>query len=229
MILPDASCLQCADVTGGIEQVLLRTMWGPFRTLAGFPTRRPKERPKTLPIDVEFYDGREGQIWVPAEDYPAMLNLPILPPARALRGLPDNGAVPVDALNWTWADRDALIRVAKAHGAKTVHSTPVDTYRLVRVLAKIAHCKAVADFGVNGFVPLALDLVFGRSQCLNFLVGCRNAQQPPSDEDLHNVGLFTHNEHGIILVEVRLFASLGAPRYHVVVGLKHGGKLARVI
>lgn len=228
VILPEASCAPCAAVTGGIEQRVMRTMWGPFRTLANFPTRHPKDRPKRLKLDVEYTDGRADQIMVKPEEYPAMLNLPIFPPARALRGLPDNGRTPVNVVNWSWVDNDSLAALAN-YDIKTFHSDPVDSHKLVQMLAKIAHCQATIEYGVGGFQPLVLDLIFGRNECMNLFVGCGNAPQSPPDPELHNVRSFTHNEHGMILIEIRLFACLGAPRYHVVAGLKHGGEIARVI
>ena len=151
-----------------------------------------------------------------------------MPPARPLRGLPDNGREAVNAVNWTWIDNDGWESLSR-QGIRTFDSAPVDPYKRVQMLAKIAHCEAVIAHGVDGFQPLVLDLIFGRNECMNLYVGCGNTPQSPPDSNLHNVRSFTHNEPGMILVEIRLFASLGAPRYHVVAGLKHGGTVARLI
>src|SRR3546814_3930149 len=46
LVLPKASCKGCEAITGGFEQVCLRTMFGPARLRLNMPTRRRKERPK---------------------------------------------------------------------------------------------------------------------------------------------------------------------------------------
>ena len=49
-ILPNASCLVCAEITGKLEGYCLRGMLGNLRITIGAPTRRPKERKPTMQV-----------------------------------------------------------------------------------------------------------------------------------------------------------------------------------
>jgi hypothetical protein len=61
LVLPDSSCPACAAITSAFERKLLRGFMWDARTSGGYPTRRPKERPKSLPLQVEC-DGVVEQI-----------------------------------------------------------------------------------------------------------------------------------------------------------------------
>src|SRR5262245_1110250 len=51
-ILPRASCKACAKITSAFERTCLRQMYGDLRTKYGAPSRRPKKRPKYIPLIV---------------------------------------------------------------------------------------------------------------------------------------------------------------------------------
>ena len=88
-----------------------------------------------------------------------------------------------------------------------------------RLLAKIAHCYAVAEYGLNNFEPLLPDLILGKPSPLGHLVGDGFLEEPPEDF-LHQIKLITMRvfEAYFLVAEIRLFANLGAPRYRVAVG-----------
>lgn len=48
LILPDASCQACADITSRIERKVLRGFMHEARVVGSFPTRRKKERSKSV-------------------------------------------------------------------------------------------------------------------------------------------------------------------------------------
>jgi hypothetical protein len=68
-ILPRASCQVCSEITKSFEETCTRTMWGTLRIILGSYTRRPEERPLTLPM-IAVVDGREEHIQASVEDYP---------------------------------------------------------------------------------------------------------------------------------------------------------------
>jgi hypothetical protein len=78
MILPRASCHTCADITKRFEQKCLRMTMGPLRIRLGVKTRHPKQRPKTLDLELLHEDGRLETVHVPAAQYPASIVLPRL-------------------------------------------------------------------------------------------------------------------------------------------------------
>jgi hypothetical protein len=62
LVLPKASCRTCASITGKIEHYCLRETLGNFRIKIGAPTRRPKERPKTIEIAKGKYNKERGSL-----------------------------------------------------------------------------------------------------------------------------------------------------------------------
>lgn len=230
-ILPKASCSGCAAITGAIEQFCLRRMFGVFRTSFGMKTRRSKERPSTLSVDLHFADGTESAVELPSSQFPASLVLPRLPPARAIRGLPDDDS-PIEIPEfWTWQRQSAINKICDEKGAEgAVMENMFNPTKFSQMLAKIAHSFATAHLGVGGFEPLALDLALGRTDHINYLVGAQIFGDPDEpSKNLHEMRLHADANTGMIFVIIRLFALLGAPRYHVLVGLKEGGRIASVV
>ena len=86
LVLPKASCRKCEKVTGHLETRVGRTLTGNFRMLTDVPTRRPKERPETINVSV-FGETEEVSVKaIPLKDYPQILALPLLPPAKIFLG-----------------------------------------------------------------------------------------------------------------------------------------------
>jgi hypothetical protein len=100
-----------------------------------------------------------------------------------------------------------------------------------RMLAKIAHSFAVADQGAHSFRPFLSDLILGKNNSLlSYLVG-GELDPSPAVEALHRLHLhclrplprsFIHANKEplrlLLIVDIRLFAHMGAPQYRVVVG-----------
>lgn len=109
------------------------------------------------------------------------------------------------------------------------HVPPGDGIRLAqvgpdqfaRMLAKIAHAFATAEFGGASFVPLLPPYILGQQSIGPYLVGGDTA---PRTKPI----LFPHYISGHVLwrdrtphyltVSIEFFAGLGLPRYQVVVG-----------
>lgn len=218
-ILPEASCNDCADATKRIEGYVARNMFGAFRAAHNMRTRRPKDRPTSYPITGEA-EGNSFSVDVPVADYPLVIMLPQLPPARFLRGLPD--AETIEGNWWVWHQKDKLDAVAIKAGFEeaTVSPGECSPTKWSQMLAKIGHSAAIAHFGLGPFQPMAIDLALGRVDSINYLVGCWE-EPPPDTTELHTVGFRFHNTNGTIVADIRLFANLGAPSYHVVVGVKN--------
>ena len=54
--LHDASCDVCAGITHRFERDTLKSLFPAVRTVLAMQTRRPRERPKTLPLVLETGD-----------------------------------------------------------------------------------------------------------------------------------------------------------------------------
>jgi hypothetical protein len=217
-VLPQASCNACAAITRDIEQFCLRPMLGPFRIRLKLPTRRPKERPATLPIEYVRTDGERERSSVPSEQFPGVCFGFRWPAPGLLRGQP-----PTENF-----EGDLVVRYIESE--MRVHATPdrrkvklgaINMLLFARMLAKIAHSYAVANLGLNAFTPLLPDLILGKSAVAPWLVGGdTSGSVPATQQDLHSVYLQNCMTAGVeyTLVAVRLFGFVGMPRYHVVVG-----------
>lgn len=218
LILPKASCRDCATVTGGVEHFCLRPMLGPFRIRLALPTRRPEERPSALPIEFIRVDGRREQKTVGAQEVPlACIGFRLAAPGL-LRGLP-----PTETLEGELVVRhleDETRKHLSPEGQRVKLGT-INMLTFSRMLAKIGHSYAVANLGLGSFRPLLPDLILGKSSTAPYLVGGDASTQPPATEPvLHHVYLQNCLTRGVeyVLVAIRLFAFVGMPRYHVVVG-----------
>jgi hypothetical protein len=232
IILHKASCDKCADITKKIENRVTRDMLGPFRSAMDIRTRRPKERPKVHPVLVEPVGGRPYTIKVPTAEFPTTISLPVLPYARYLLGLPDmEGEVPVRW--WTLTDKDRLRALHKkaGHYQATFSVGGYDSSAFAQMLCKIAHGLAVDHFGIDGFKPLAVEHALGHKTTINYLVGCRRNEEIPPPQDWRHAHRFIRwrRKPELIVAEIRLFADLGAPIYHVVVGIRKDGLKRRFV
>ena len=217
-ILPKASCDTCSAITRDIEQFCLRPMLGPFRIRLRLPTRRPKERPTTLQLEFMRTDGMRERSTVPAEDFPGVCFGFRWPAPGLLRGQP-----PTENFEGELVARliEHEVRAHATPDGRKVKLGAVNMLLFARMLAKIAHSYAVANLGLSAFSPLLPDLILGRSAAAPWLVG-GDASAPPleTERSLHDVYLqhCLTSDVEYVLVAVRLFAFVGMPRYHVVVG-----------
>lgn len=199
--------------------------------LYDMPTRRPKDRPKHLPIKVKYDNSADWEIaYVDRSICPFLILMP-------LYDLPDllTGEVTTEDRSaatrrlWIrgggfWRDRDAHLQwLCEALGAKQVMPTgtiPTDPFCLT--IAKIAHSFAVAELGRGSFSPFLCDMILKRDMDdrADFIGGGEGNQEPSTR--LHEIGFVDCCDPSLIAVTVRLFGLLGTPTYHVVVGQKLG-------
>jgi hypothetical protein len=243
LTLPKSSCRKCASITQDFEQTCARTIFGNLRLLFDLPTRQKDQRPKELPLEIEV-DGDIRTIMVPVADYPAVpIMFPIFDAPGILRGeRPTNifsnaRCLPVLA---HVPDNEARLkrlreRIGKPLKAKVEGHTAIGPF--VRMLAKIAHSNAVAEFGLGSFKPLLPDIILGHSDHTPHFVGCIETipamLEPQFSDGTHrlffstSVVEFNIVEDGRLRVfqeeylcaAIRLFKDMSSPTYLVVIGI----------
>jgi hypothetical protein len=226
-ILPQASCLVCAEITGKFEGNCTRGMLGNFRIAVGSPTRRPKDRPKSVDVKIGRIDRAGGavedvqKITLGRQEYPLMYPTFTFPRAGLLAGRDRNEEIDYQVSVHRLSDQ--MEEFAKKHGgAFEIDSTfyPVD---FVRMIAKIAHSFCVATYGYGSFRPFLTDAILGRYDQLShnlFWVGCEEIIPKPRAE-LFSIGSdpFKMDSGECWLVTwLQLFPFFSTPAYHVVVG-----------
>jgi hypothetical protein len=225
-ILPDASCEDCARVTGTqVEGPVLQKMLIAPRTHWKIPTRRPKERPTPLAIGVGIPE--EDFQWrsVLIADHPLAFSLPIFPPPGIRRNEPLRRELHlIDT--WNHVSGDAEQRL-KRQGENAGMWQVYNPHLFCRMLAKITHAYAAAEIGVDNFIPFLPGIIIGRSEAISHYVGCSpepELRSPANDDRIelrHELALryfLASSRPPILSATVQLFASLHAPEYEIIVG-----------
>ncbi|MBA3075721.1 MAG: HNH endonuclease [Anaerolineae bacterium] len=219
-ILPKASCPACGTITGEVERFCLKLMYGPLRNRLKLPTRHKKERSDNLPLELRKPDGSKEFKIIPSENFPAIAMGFNFPAPGILRNIKPNEACE-GTLIAHYIDAE-LQEYMKTEGLR-VKLGSISILIFCQMLAKIAHSFAIANLGEKAFHPLLSDLILGKSITPQYLVGGDvSAILPEQKNVLHDIFLQNCLSNGIeyTLVGIRLFAFMGMPRYHVVVGEK---------
>lgn len=223
IILPKSTCQKCAQITSRFEGAVLRGFMMNARIVGGFPTRRPKARPKKLPLDVTR-NGEESTIELGIGDYPALLHLPLLLPPGTLVGRAPGTGVSIcgsETISFGKNPQD----LARGEGLSGMQSkVNWDITAFARLLAKIGYGFVVAN---SGPIPLhevpVLPLILGTADDASFWLGSANYRLDVEDSrPLHAMGgRFAVDPSDatkiLTIARVKLFASSGATGYEVVV------------
>jgi len=106
----------------------------------------------------------------------------------------------------------------------------IDSYGLL--LAKIAHCAAVASYGVHGFEAWLPPFILGEESHWSFLVGGAEGDVVPREvlheitpmlQPLSNAHLY---DQYLVMVKIRLFSQWGGPHALILAGSTNDDVLA---
>lgn len=114
------------------------------------------------------------------------------------------------------------MRFAPKYGHHVEFPTRGSAEAVGRLLAKIGHAYAVAEFGLNKFRPLLLGIIRNQDPyLLHHLVGSA-VGTPPVSEDLHEIEILSAESFGaakLIVVKIHLFSNYpGIAAHYVVAG-----------
>jgi len=229
MVLPKSSCKACSGLSSAFEGTCLSTMFGPLRMLYDLPSRRKRDRPRTLPLKVKQNLGDNWtEVHVNQEDFPFLVTLPRFPLPDLLSGVPTIGARGAAAIVFWIRGASAsqgfldhledLVANLGVHSVMPVAKAQVKEFCLM--LAKIGHSYATAELGHGSFEPLLPGPIL-RGDLSNRVdvIGALSYDEAPSSE-LHDLSLDDHtfNRPNLVAVRVRLLSKLGTPTYYVVAG-----------
>jgi hypothetical protein len=207
-------------MTCSIETYCQKPMFGALRYQLNLPSKRPKDRPTTLPVRL-LINGEWRTQQVPIADYPLVLFAPILPLPRILDG-PDRpqGGGPLRHFHKDMSSGEKRLELLQRYGATHIASqsqSRIDKFG--RMLAKIAHSYAVASYGLGNFRPLLINTIRGTEHDPTQLVGGSTYKPRPVNK-LHvlKIGWNRHAGKDLLIVRLNLFANLGLPVYFCVAG-----------
>lgn len=235
-VLPRSSCAACAKITSAFEGTCQRTILGPLRMHYSLPTRRPKERPKTLPLKVKVRPDDDWSIMhVDRDICPFLVLFPILSLPDEVTGLRteaergakartfwiraasfSDGISPGDPMSY-------LANLCKKLEVASVEPTATFTVpEFFRMLAKIAHAYTVAELGLRSFTPFLVPAILRNDlhNSVQYIGGV--AGSPQVSRLTHEVSYVLHSERpDLMVVRIRLFAALDTPTYIVAAGLRN--------
>lgn len=224
-VLPRASCSTCGGKTSAFERTCQRTMYGPLRLLYGLPSRRDKDRPKTLQLKVKrTADSDREYLPVPQSRFPFLLTFPYLGMPGIMAGGADSSKGAVTSRLWIRGaspshNFDSLCRklVTDLKVHTIMPESKADVESLCRLLAKIAYSFAVAKHGGKPIASPLIRYATGgdTGDCLRY-IGSLDEEEPPA-KSLHDLNMVVDPECKLMVVRIRLLARLGTPTYYVVV------------
>lgn len=228
--LGKASCLCCQKIINEqVEQPCLQRMFREIRYRRGTGSRRVNERPDQLPVwkppDMEEWPPdrpidfeqwlRQG---VPYDEHPSILLLPLYNRPGILRDV--DPAVSAQEPFQLWWHNEPF-KSEQGHRGQLYAEIAFSDDVFCRLIAKSAHCAAVAYFGLDAFTPFLTEMILGRDLTLKrHFIGCELSIEDPIQRThefrTHIVKGGSLKSH--ILVALRLFAYLSTPFYIAVVG-----------
>ena len=228
----DGSCLECAAITSKIELHVGRKVLWDLRVHTGTQTRRPKDRPKALPINVSIAGAPLQTMQLPIADHPFFTPMPVWGLPALLIGSPPSEKFQEERAH-VYYYIPPNIRETLQIKDNEIAEIPfpdfgIDSHQFARAIAKMAYCQAVITFGLYGFRRLVLpDLILGKYPLVPYFVGSETVDPPPplSGKVMHmiNMDIVTIGRIRLIVASVRIFANSGTanngtPVYRVVVG-----------
>ncbi|MER9493434.1 HNH endonuclease [Mesorhizobium sp. M0320] len=227
LVLPEASCFECERSINWFEHYCLTKTFGPMRYALGMRSKRPQNRPKTLPLELLI-----GENWVtkevPIDWAPVMIFMPVFDPPEILAGGPPTrqNIYTAKFLHRELAPGDEF-KLGEIFAATKGRSykVSVDGIRFALQVAKIAHGYAFAErSGLECFNPVLTDTILRRPGAtpLPYLIGGLQEIGPPSPENIEITLRRGITKFGVTwLVDIRLFPWIGAPTYRVVVSVEN--------
>jgi hypothetical protein len=219
VVLPKASCSECAAITSKFERFWAREVLGPFRVRTGAPTRRPNLRPTDLPLVLIDSDGGRREVEVPSNEHPATLMLPVFAKPRILSLLGEERRETF--IMWLALPDSDVLSLPQRHNASLMKLGSFEILSFCRLLAKIAHGAAFLDLHwTDSWEPLLPDLILGRTDKYDILVGGTDRVENAPEEMGFPVFFESVDigEERYLVAELRLFAGQGTPTCRVVVG-----------
>ncbi len=222
-VLPEASCKTHRDVTSGFEGRVCRGFMLPTRTVAGFPTRRPGERPSGFAAKLSRDDGTTWEdTRFPVDEFPALLPLLRFERAAYLSGAKIGPGVRTNGYNLLRFGKDPKESTI-LQGATTFQDTvDVDATSFARLIAKIGWGFAVALMpGLTRAKCPVLPFIVGDADDGSHWIGSGEFRLAIEERrPTHAVGIAeTLSADGMttLIAQVKLFADTGATGYEVVV------------
>jgi hypothetical protein len=227
-----ASCVSCERRINPVDTHLGRAVYGQHRFQLVILTRKPKQRPASLPANFTV-EGNSIDLDLSIKDHPYALALPVWGPAGFFRGASIDAPFPtryVHVYNVTPPNLRETLNISEDQDFRVWASGHIDVSLFARAMTKIAYCHMITKYGLDGFRRLVLpEIILGTCPAVPYFVGVSTADPPPkyAAKAQHTIKFtdltWPTSEFKLHLVSIRLFAHSGTeqhgmPIYHVIGG-----------
>jgi hypothetical protein len=204
-------------------------MFAAIRLRHGYKSKRPKETPRSLPFSFIDPFGFNRRIKVPAKLVPRYwLTFVMAQSPGIILGIPPT-APALGSAYWQWHEQDIKELLKWYPGYQLKLEGAGEIRDLARLIAKIAHAMAVAEYGLDAFDPWLPQFILGKDDCsLHYYVaGHANKTVEPLGD--HKISLGTWEDDGSrIGATVRLFCRYGL-KWTPITKLQSGSSKNRVM
>lgn len=223
LVIENASCAACAEDINKFEAPIMQRHFGLLRRHLGFRSR--KKLPYKAPVELFLKNGRRIRARVTLDDHP--LSVPYIVHTQHPTfedGIDYQTFVDLGIIHLRSEEETQRIvdRLCKRFGAVYV-TTPmeVDMGMISRLVCKVGHGLAVAQFGIHNFQPVTLAYIRGLEDVYpGYYVGGARGLNDPSDRYSSLTMLEVRPLRGrpAVYAHVGLFSGIGYPIYTAVVG-----------
>ena len=225
-VLPQASCKSCQRITSDFEGEIMQGPWRAFRLKNELPHNKSKkeyqaELAKGLKLRFIDWDGNVEEEMLPANDWPNHLAMLRFSWPRIMYNR--TGFIPFVQRQWVCSHGpfEQLRELARRRDWADVAYDFPDPLTFSRLLAKVGHAVAAQHLGLDGFRPLARDLILGRSNDYSYLIGGQIDVEDHLPGQVSTLDLNyrqTRSDLQLIWIRIKLFADIKSPTYMAVVG-----------
>lgn len=221
--LPKASCQECEAITSAFEGRCANTMFKILRIRLNIQSRRKKKKIKSMPV-VALVDGKTITIEMPIDGLLGTIPIIQFQPPGFLRNPVEKPQTFAGTTLSMKTIRPKDLSIWEELGVADIGTQmtfQVESYALL--IAKIAHCAAIGEFGVNNFDHLLPQYIINQnSDGLHYLVGGIAENEVSSlSSNMHYIKseVFKHGKEFYVSVKIQLFANLGGIITQVIAGL----------
>lgn len=203
MTLPKSSCKRCAEITRDFEDFCLNHMFIDARTMLGLKTSKKKRPP--LKIWNEDYHGKESWREIGPERHPLIFAGFDIGRPGIIVGRSHNIDPPMTMR--IIAPGPAFEKIALLNPGEGVRFK-IDTECYAKMLAKIAHSFAVANYRLDDYTYFLHDHILGSKRNIFHYLGNAEFRPNKSTETLHHISSHENGDYIIVYLVPHMKLSL---------------------
>jgi hypothetical protein len=174
-----ASCQNCCKITSAFEGEVLDSFFSLTRSTLRLPTYHAKNRPTEFQFKVKM-GGEEQIVKMGASESPTLFMMPLFEPPGYITNDPNRTTLLITGMTMhgTPGSKDLI---AKKKFDSFSFTVSMQGHNFARLIAKIAYCMAVANYGLDTIdEKYLLPSILGISGDIGRWVGCDKNKIPPN-------------------------------------------------